>query len=195
MLTLKYSRRTKTSPALGRDHGIVAESSLDADNVQAGEQIPGLRLRRAITLYEHYTVKSVRIRCSYIAGYTWSFEPKTDWSANYASATEIFQYFKDFTAKYGLEKYIKLRHKVIGAMWNETTAQWEVEVEDMATGTVVKTSGHILINAGGILNAWRFPPIPGIGSFKGDLVHSAAWKQDLSLKGKVVGLIGNGYVE
>ncbi|TVY21170.1 putative sterigmatocystin biosynthesis monooxygenase [Lachnellula arida] len=124
--------------------------------------------------------------------YTWSFEPKTDWSANYATSKEIFKYFNDFSKRHGLEKYIALQHEVVGATWDEETAQWQVQVKDLQSGIVSSASAHVLINAGGILNAWKYPPIPGIKDYKGDLVHSAAWPQDLDLKGKVVGLIGNG---
>lgn len=124
--------------------------------------------------------------------YTWSFEPKTDWSANYASSKEIFKYFKDFSTKYALDKYIELSHEVIGAVWDEEAGQWHVQVKDINNGSVESASAHILINAGGILNAWRYPPIPGINTYKGTLVHSAAWPEELNLSGKVVGLIGNG---
>ncbi|GAB7356238.1 hypothetical protein MBLNU459_g7055t1 [Dothideomycetes sp. NU459] len=124
--------------------------------------------------------------------YTWSFEPKTDWSATYASSTEIYDYFKSFSDKYGLARYIQLQHKVSGAEWDPKTSLWNVEVLDTATGKTVHDRAHILVNAGGILNAWRYPPIPGIHDYKGELVHSAAWNQDLVLEGKTVGLIGNG---
>ena len=67
-----------------------------------------------------------------------------------------------------------------------------MEYKDLKSGVVRDTSAHVLINAGGILNAWRYPPIPGINKFQGVLVHSAAWPETLDLKGKVVGLIGNG---
>lgn len=61
------------------------------------------------------------------------------------------------------------------------------------TGDVLDRTAHVLVNAGGIPNSWQFPPIPGIDSFKGLLVHSAAWpKEGLELEGKTVGLIGNG---
>lgn len=124
--------------------------------------------------------------------YTWSFEPKTDWSSTYASSTEIHKYFNDFKTKYGLDRYIKLQHAVSSAVWNATTAMWEVEIKNLATGETIKDSCHVLVNAGGILNAWRYPPIPGIKDYKGELVHSAAWDPRLSLEGKHVGLIGNG---
>ncbi|KAF2500039.1 FAD/NAD(P)-binding domain-containing protein [Lophium mytilinum] len=124
--------------------------------------------------------------------YTWSFEPKTDWSATYASSTEIHQYFNDFMHKYGLQKYVKLQHAVSNAVWNEKTAQWDVTIDDLATGKQIHNSAHVVINAAGILNAWRYPPIPGIKEYKGALVHSAAWDPTIELKGKTVGLIGNG---
>jgi cyclohexanone monooxygenase len=125
--------------------------------------------------------------------YTWSFEPKTDWSANYASSQEIYQYFSDFADKYNLRQYIKLNHPVIGATWKADQAQWEVQVKNDENGEVMSTSCHILINAGGILNAWRYPPIPGLlDQYKGTLCHSAAWPENLDYEGKVLGLIGNG---
>ncbi|KAL6231959.1 hypothetical protein BDW75DRAFT_247542 [Aspergillus navahoensis] len=123
--------------------------------------------------------------------YTYSFEPKWDWSANYASSTEIFEYFKQFADKYGLNKYISLRHEVIGARWDEANAEWVVQVRK-ENNAVFEQHCDFLINAAGILNAWRFPPIPGIDSYKGHLLHSAAWDPDVNLEGKHVGLIGNG---
>ncbi len=125
--------------------------------------------------------------------YTWSFEPKLDWSATYASAKEIYQYFHDFSNKYKLDRYIRLQHEVSFAKWDIENAQWDVEAKNLVTGKTVRQSCHILVNAGGILNAWRFPAIPGLKSYKGELVHSAAWGEDVDLNGKTVGLIGNGY--
>jgi cation diffusion facilitator CzcD-associated flavoprotein CzcO len=124
--------------------------------------------------------------------YTWSFEPKTDWSATYASSKEIQQYFSDFATRHDLYKHIKLRQEVNDAVWNSTSAKWEIKVLNAETGEIQADSAHILINAGGILNAWRYPPIPGIKDYQGALVHSAAWDPNLSLEGKTVGLIGNG---
>jgi len=125
--------------------------------------------------------------------YTFSFEPKTDWNANYASSKEIHQYFKDFTAKYRLQRFINLNHKVVGASWSVDRGEWDVTVEDLVQGRVFKVSCHCLINATGILNVWRYPPISGLlDKYQGKVVHSAAYPEDLDLTGKVVGLIGNG---
>lgn len=123
--------------------------------------------------------------------YTFSFEPKFDWSANYASSSEIFKYFSDFVEKYDLRQYISLEHEVVGAHWMGEDNEWSVTVRK-PSGDTVERRCDFLINAAGILNNWRWPAIPGLHFFKGVLVHSAAWDESLDVSGKHVGLIGNG---
>lgn len=124
--------------------------------------------------------------------YTWSFEPKKDWSAVYASSAEIYKYFNDFAEKYHLHPYVRTKHQVTGAIWNDEQAGWDISVKDVATNTEFGDSCDILINASGILNNWRWPAIPGLFDFKGTLLHTANWDENVDLKGKNVGLIGNG---
>ncbi|KAG7096480.1 hypothetical protein E1B28_003911 [Marasmius oreades] len=50
----------------------------------------------------------------------------------------------------------------------------------------------ILISALGILEVIRCPDIPGLDTFKGNIFHSGAWDHTVELKGKRVGVIGNG---
>lgn len=57
---------------------------------------------------------------------------------------------------------------------------------------VSEDSGDILISATGILNAWKWPDIPGLFNFKGHIVHTANWDDSYDLKGKKVALIGGG---
>ncbi|PPR07982.1 hypothetical protein CVT24_002694 [Panaeolus cyanescens] len=124
--------------------------------------------------------------------YTWSFEPKKDWSSVYAGSAEIKQYFTDFANKYELLKYVKLNHTVSSAIWNERAGNWDVEVRKGEDGSVVKDRCDILINAAGFLNAWRIPGIEGLENFKGKVLHTARWDETVDLTDKHVGLIGNG---
>ena len=39
---------------------------------------------------------------------------------------------------------------------------------------------------------WKWPSIPGLHSFKGHKVHSAAWDHDFDYSHKRIGVIGNG---
>lgn len=123
--------------------------------------------------------------------YTYSFEPKWDWSANYAGSREIFTYFQDFADKYGLREYIHCNHEVVGATWNEENSEWAVDIQT-SDGRRFQQRCDFLVNAAGILNKWRWPAIPGLHSFKGDLLHSASWDESVQMEGKHVGLIGNG---
>lgn len=67
-----------------------------------------------------------------------------------------------------------------------------MEVQNTSTGEIFSDYCDILINAGGILNAWRWPAIPGLDKYKGTLLHTANWDPNVNLTGKHVGLIGNG---
>ena len=124
--------------------------------------------------------------------YTWSFEPKHDWSAVYSGSGEIFNYFDNFCKKHSLRRYCKPLHQVNGANWNAEKGGYDVSILDVENNKNIHDYCDILINAGGILNAWQWPAIPGLDKYKGTLLHTANWDDAVDLKGKHVGLIGNG---
>lgn len=143
--------------------------------------------------WTNFEVHSPGCACDVPAhNYTWSFEPKLDWSAVYAGSGEIYNYFDNFSKKYGLRRYCKTEHKVIGATWNDEKGGYDVVVENLSTGEKMADYCDILVNAGGILNAWRWPAIKGLDKYKGTLLHTANWDPRIDLTGKHVGLIGNG---
>ncbi|KAH9479351.1 Putative sterigmatocystin biosynthesis monooxygenase stcW [Psilocybe cubensis] len=124
--------------------------------------------------------------------YTWSFEPNPHWSSVYSGSEEIQRYFQNFSKKYELEKYIKLKHQVSKATWDDKKGGWDVEIANLSNGNVIQDSCDILVNAAGVLNAWKWPDIPGLHKYKGELLHTARWDTTVDLNGKHVGLIGNG---
>lgn len=50
----------------------------------------------------------------------------------------------------------------------------------------------VVCSAIGILNQWKWPEIPGLDTFQGDLFHSANYDPKYDLTGKRVALIGGG---
>ncbi|KAF8809499.1 FAD/NAD(P)-binding domain-containing protein [Phlegmacium glaucopus] len=124
--------------------------------------------------------------------YTWTFEPNPLWSSVYAGSDEIRLYFENFCDKYDLRKYCRLQHEVTRASWNEGKGSWEVEVTRCDAGNTIRDICDVLINATGVLNAWRWPSIPGLEEYKGKLFHTARWDREADLEGKHIGLIGNG---
>jgi hypothetical protein len=80
----------------------------------------------------------------------------------------------------------------VSATWRIEHGGYDVTIKDLKTGVEISDSCDILINAGGILNNWRWPAIPGLEKYKGKLLHTANWDDNVQLEGKHVGLIGNG---
>jgi cation diffusion facilitator CzcD-associated flavoprotein CzcO len=87
---------------------------------------------------------------------------------------------------------VKLKHQIEHAQWDATKGVWTLRVRDLATGTVVDDEAEFFINAGGVLNNFKWPDIPGIKDYKGKLMHSAAYEEGYPLEGKRVAVIGAG---
>jgi cation diffusion facilitator CzcD-associated flavoprotein CzcO len=54
-------------------------------------------------------------------------------------------------------------------------------VENVKTGDVINDDADVLLSARGNLNDIAWPKIPGLSSFKGEIMHSAAWNEKLVL--------------
>lgn len=71
---------------------------------------------------------------------------------SYSSGPEILQYFKDVAEKYGLMKYVRLKHKVVGVWWQEETSEWLVKIQrGDDPEDVFEDRCHMLVNASGVL--------------------------------------------
>ncbi|KAL6406554.1 hypothetical protein AUP68_09353 [Ilyonectria robusta] len=124
--------------------------------------------------------------------YTYSFEPKADFSSVLASSQEIQDYFEGFAAKYELQQHIRTLHRVTETSWDPLKGQWHITVTDLQSGTTVDDWCHILVHATGYLNKPAWPSVPGTEAFQGPKLHSAEWDESVSLEGKNVLLIGSG---
>ncbi|KAF9631097.1 putative flavin-binding monooxygenase protein [Lasiodiplodia theobromae] len=125
--------------------------------------------------------------------YQYSWAPSAKWSSYYSRAPEILAYFKKVAEDYGLLKYVRLSHTVVGAAWDEGEQQWRVRVQRGADADdVIEDKAHVLVNASGVLNKWKWPAIKGRETFKGPMLHSAAWDDRIDLAGKRVAVIGGG---
>ncbi|EXJ60795.1 hypothetical protein A1O7_04948 [Cladophialophora yegresii CBS 114405] len=124
--------------------------------------------------------------------YQFTWEPYPGWNHFYSPAPEILDYFRSVAHKYELYRFIKLSHKVIEAKWNEEKGIWNITVEDLTTGNIIHDWGHFMISGSGILNNWKWPDIPGLTTFKGQLLHSAAWDPSVDWRGKNVAVLGCG---
>ena len=119
--------------------------------------------------------------------YSFSFEPKTDWSRAFAPQPEIEAYLKHCENKYGLSNNIQFDSEVVTAIFNAETGRWL-----LTTAGGQQISARIFISACGQLSQPATPPLKGIENFTGKVMHSARWDHGHSLKGKKVAVIGTG---
>ncbi|MGH8435204.1 MAG: flavin-containing monooxygenase [Pseudomonas sp.] len=119
--------------------------------------------------------------------YSFSFEPKTNWSRKFAPQAEIFAYLKHCADKYGLRRKIRFNTEVAGAEFDESAGLWRVT---SVAGEVF--IAQALVSACGQLNRPSYPRIPGLQTFQGEAFHSARWDHAYDLRGKRVAVIGTG---
>lgn len=102
--------------------------------------------------------------------------------------------------KYKIAPYIKLKHEVVHAQYNEVQGKWYLKIRRPSDGQssyeeFEDTSDFVFCGAGG-LSRWSWPEIEGLKDFKGKLMHSADWDTDdwregvKDWKDKTVGVIG-----
>ncbi|KAH8891047.1 FAD/NAD(P)-binding domain-containing protein [Thozetella sp. PMI_491] len=123
--------------------------------------------------------------------YQFSWRPKKDWSNFFAPAPEIEDYLRQLCDDEGMRDSVKTSHKVTAAVWNEEKGVWDLTVENEA-GEPFADYAHFLLNGSGILNNWKWPDLPGLESFGGELIHTANWPADFDASGKTILVIGNG---
>jgi cation diffusion facilitator CzcD-associated flavoprotein CzcO len=119
--------------------------------------------------------------------YSYSFEPNPHWSRLFAPGAELKRYAAHVAEKYDLRRYMRFGANVDGAHWDEDSAHWTVLLRDGEPVTA-----RYLLTATGFLSQPNTPDIPGIDTFAGKIIHTAAWDHDYDLGGKRVAVIGTG---
>ncbi|BBZ34468.1 flavin-containing monooxygenase [Mycolicibacterium confluentis] len=119
--------------------------------------------------------------------YSFSFEPKPDWSHMWSFQPEIQDYLLGVTAKYGLRPHIRFGTHVDRAHWDDAEMRWHVFSKD---GQEFVT--QYLISGAGGLHVPLIPDFEGLDQFGGAAFHSAQWDHSVDLTGKRVAVIGTG---
>jgi cation diffusion facilitator CzcD-associated flavoprotein CzcO len=118
--------------------------------------------------------------------YSFSFEPKPDWSRPYAGQPEIRAYVEHVAARHGMLPHCRFGMEVQSARWDERAPAWRVQLTDGR-----QIAARVLISAIGMFNDIAVPPLPGLRDFAGTCFHTARWRGDHDLGGERVALIGS----
>ncbi|OJJ48127.1 hypothetical protein ASPZODRAFT_1522618 [Penicilliopsis zonata CBS 506.65] len=124
--------------------------------------------------------------------YSLSFAPSSDFSQWFPPQAEILTYLMKVAQSYGVDDHFVGYTEWQGAYWQDTTHTWRVQMRDLRTGEQFTRECRILISAvGGLVDPHPFNA-PGIGTFRGEVIHTSRWKSDINLEDKHVAVIGNG---
>lgn len=126
---------------------------------------------------------------SYLYRFSWDKDDLQTypWSNHYLYQPEILQYLRHVVEKHGLRRFMVFNVEMTSARWDQDLQRWQVT---LSTGRSVVA--RYLVNSLGVLSRPNYPEIPGLESFAGRIVHTARWDDTITLRGRKVGVIGNG---
>jgi cation diffusion facilitator CzcD-associated flavoprotein CzcO len=126
---------------------------------------------------------------SFVYRYSWDKEDLVTypWSHHYVKQPEVLKYLEYVVDRHDLRKHMQFNTEMLSADWDEDAHLWRVETSTGQTFMV-----RYLVTALGLLSKANYPDIPGLDTFKGEVTHTAAWRSNLSVEGKNVGVIGCG---
>lgn len=109
-----------------------------------------------------------------------------------APYAELQAYLQKVSNEYDLTPRITFQATVKRCEWIEDRNRWRLTIHDGKSDTIFHHECQFLYSGTGILVEPREPDIPGVDTFRGPLVHPSRWRDDISLKGKDVVVVGNG---
>ncbi|MBB3605066.1 cation diffusion facilitator CzcD-associated flavoprotein CzcO [Mycolicibacterium sp. BK556] len=154
---------------LGFDNFVVLDREDDLGGTWYVNHYPGLTVDVPTTTYSYF------------------FEPNPNWNRLFSTGTEIKQYADNVADKYDVRRHIRFNTTAESAQWDEEDKRWRVTLAD---GDML--TARYLITATGFLSQPFTPEIPGIESFEGKVVHTAAWDDSYDPANRKIGIIGTG---
>ena len=164
-----------------------------------------------------YTNRYPGVACDVPAiAYSFSWYQNPKWTRLHPSGPEIVRYLHDTCAHFGILDKMQLNTDVTDFKWLEDAQEWEVTITQLAPGVgdltmadrkakvesegaervylrQEKARAKIVVTAvGGLAEPKQIPDIPGIDTFKGDIVHTAKWDPRVNVSGKDVVIVGTG---
>jgi cation diffusion facilitator CzcD-associated flavoprotein CzcO len=128
--------------------------------------------------------------------YSYGFKPWKD-KSTIADGHKILSYIREAAAEYDVERHIRYQHKVVAANWSSADQRWLVTAQ---RGDSSDSSEQVTINCKFVFNCSGYydyeqgytPDFKGVDDFKGQVIHSQQWPEDLDYKDKRVVVIGSG---
>ncbi|MFT3988877.1 flavin-containing monooxygenase [Aestuariivirga sp.] len=124
---------------------------------------------------------------SYSYSFSNELQQEWEWSHRYATQPEILRYANHVADRFDLRRDILFNTAVKSAAFDEKNSDWEVKAEG---GGLFRA--HYLVMATGCLSVPKAPDLPHLGEFKGRILHTADWPDEMDFTGLNVGVVGTG---
>ena len=109
-----------------------------------------------------------------------------------ADGPSILNYVRETAREYGIDRHIRLNHRVVSAAWSSADSRWHVTTINNDS-TLEYTCSFLY----GCTGYYRYdsgyePAFPGVEQFRGRFVHPQHWPENLDYSRKRVVVIGSG---
>jgi lysine/ornithine N-monooxygenase len=103
---------------------------------------------------------------------------------------EIQAYFRSVAEQHRVVEYVRFHSVVEKAEWDDDAKVWVVTVLNLKTKQQTVRRAKVLVSGVGSLSVPKQCEIPGAGTFKGKMFHSAQWDHSFGWKDKDVVVLG-----
>src|SRR6516164_439654 len=122
--------------------------------------------------------------------YSYSFGARNAWTRYFCPREELLDYLKKVAAEYGIRDHLRLGTRLTSSRWDDRKLCW---ISTLKTKDGEETfESTVLVSAIGQLNDPSPAHFKGEEDFKGLILHSALWNNDIDVTGKRVAVIGTG---
>ncbi|MCX2982931.1 NAD(P)/FAD-dependent oxidoreductase [Halieaceae bacterium IMCC14734] len=124
---------------------------------------------------------------------SYGFKPWQHKSA-IAHGSSILDYIREAAKEYDVERHIRYQHEVVTADWSNEKKRWHVTATRGDTGESITISCLFILSCSGYYDYDKgyTPEFAGRDNFKGEVIHTQHWPEDLDYKDKRVVVIGSG---
>jgi len=126
--------------------------------------------------------------------YTFGYRFKPWTGPPIATAAEIRAYMGEVIEDNGLARHFRYKHKILAAHWSSENNLWTIAASRTDGSEKLTFTAHFLWMCQGYYRHSQgyMPNWPQMQAFKGRVVHSETWPEDLDYKNKKVVVIGSG---
>jgi monooxygenase len=121
--------------------------------------------------------------------------PFRPWHADesIAEGSAIWNYIRETAEHFGIDRHIRLGHRMIRASWSSDEARWTVEAQTKDGGITRFVCAFLYMCSGYYSYDKGFSPeFPGMKQFQGQFLHPQEWPETLDYAGKRIVVIGSG---